>query len=192
MCWKGNNPGFKKWAALLAACFLFVGYQAPDGLPERLRKKLEAAVEGAFESADCSISLLAVPGTLNKETPVALGGENLFEIRSGTQLLGYAYLGEAPSMKNVFDYVVLLGPDLRLLKTKVLIYRENHGRQIGSQRWLKQFIGLLPGEQPEYGSDVDAISGATISAKSMTRAIAQVMQSVEILSRAGYFDSPEG
>ncbi|MEX0275177.1 MAG: FMN-binding protein, partial [Flavobacteriaceae bacterium] len=95
--------------------------------------------------------------------------------------IGFAYLGQAPSKKNTFDYVVFLEPDLRIKKSKILIYREDHGRQIGSQRWLKQFIGRKPGDTLIYGETVDAISGATISASSMTRAVQDVLTSLKIL-----------
>ena len=106
----------------------------------------------------------------------------LFEIQTSEgSALGYAYLGKAPSMKNVFDYLVLLEPDLQIKKAKVLIYREDYGRQIGSQRWLKQFIGAGSGDTLIYGEEIDAISGATISAKSMTQAINQVLTTMVAL-----------
>ena len=67
----------------------------------------------------------------------------------------------------------------------MLIYREDYGRQIGSQRWLKQFIGKKVGEQLGYGEDVDAIAGATISAKSMTKAVNDVLESLKVLQEKG-------
>lgn len=38
-----------------------------------------------------------------------------------------------------------------------------HGQQIGSQRWLKQFIGKTKNDNLEIGKDISGISGATIS-----------------------------
>jgi len=64
-----------------------------------------------------------------------------------------------------------------------LIYREEHGKQIGSQRWLKQFIGLSSTDNPSYGENIDAISGATISASSMTMAVGNVLKSIQILKQ---------
>ncbi len=166
-------------AVLCAALFAF--HSPFSGIPARLKQKLDSAVQTTFELGDFKLTRVQVTADIEDKTPVTISGENLFRVESGSQLKGYAYLGEAPSMKNVFDYVVLLNPDLSIRKSKVLIYREDYGRQIGSQRWLKQFIGSKSGESLEYGTDIDAISGATISAKSMTTAVNRVLASLEVL-----------
>jgi len=62
-----------------------------------------------------------------------------------------------------------------------LIYREDYGGEIGSKRWLKQFIGKKPSDKLRYEEDIIAISGATISANSMTNAMNQFLQNLEIL-----------
>lgn len=115
-------------------------------------------------------------------------GDNLFEVVSQGKSLGYVYVGVAPSLKKTFDYVVLFDPDMSIKKSKILIYREDHGRQVGSQRWLKQFIGRKSGETLVYGKDIDGISGATVSAKSMTLAVSQVLESMEILKESQVFN----
>ncbi|WP_350293783.1 FMN-binding protein [uncultured Croceitalea sp.] len=167
---------------LLVPCmfFLMLGF-TPVQLSPRLKEKLHNAVQSTFAIDGFNLELLEVSKDINAKTAVELGGENLFRIKKDEKLLGFVYLGEAPSMKNVFDYVILFNPDLSVKKSKVLIYRENHGRQIGSQRWLKQFIGLKVGDSVTYGKEIDAIAGATISAKSMTNAIAEVLESMTVL-----------
>lgn len=159
---------------MLCMAFLFLGF-VPEKISPRLQQKLYKAVLTTFETEAFELKLV--------ETD--LGEDSLYRIESGESLLGYAYLGKAPSMKDVFDYVVLFNPDVSVKKAKVLLYRENHGRQIGSQRWLKQFIGKSTAETLEYGSDIDAISGATISAKSMTMAVNEVLKRMDKLQSEG-------
>ena len=77
--------------------------------------------------------------------------------------------------------MVMFDNDLIIKKSKVLIYRENYGQQIGTQRWLKQFIGMSPSSEVNYGENVAAISGATISASSMARAVNRVLITMKIL-----------
>ncbi len=166
-------------AAFCAA--LFFWSFARTGISARLKQKLDSAVQSTFELEQFRLTQVSVAPEIDSRTPVSLDEDHLFQITAGDRLMGYAYLGEAPSMKNVFDYVVLLNPDLSIRKSKVLIYREDYGRQIGSQRWLRQFIGIKPGDPIRYGEEVDAISGATISAKSMTKAVKEVMESLAIL-----------
>ncbi|MBL4605152.1 MAG: FMN-binding protein, partial [Flavobacteriaceae bacterium] len=97
------------------------------------------------------------------------------------KVVGYAYIGKAPSKTDLFDYLILLNTEFIVAKTKVLIYRENYGGEIGSRRWLKQFIGLKSQDKVIYGKDIIPISGATISTKSMTRAVNSFLQNLQVL-----------
>ena len=90
-------------------------------------------------------------------------------------------------MKNVFDYAVVLSPDLEIVNTKVLIYREQHGRQIGAKRWLQQFFNMDTTNRPVLGKDIDGITGATISATSMTKAVHNLLVDIDYLKSQGYF-----
>ncbi len=168
------------WAVFCTAFFL-VAFQMPK-ISAKLQEKLDNAVRTTFELEDFSLIPITVDAALNQSTPSELGGENLFRIKTGESTIGFVYLGKAPSLKNVFDYVVLFTPDLTVKKSKILIYREDHGRQVGSQRWLQQFIGKKSGETLTYGEDIDGISGATISAKSMTMAVSNILESMKVLN----------
>lgn len=59
-----------------------------------------------------------------------------------------------------------LGGDL--VELKILDYQSEHGYEITSKWWLKQFVKHQD-EPYKYGKNIDGISGATISIKSMIR-----------------------
>ncbi|PWL40452.1 FMN-binding protein [Flagellimonas aquimarina] len=168
---KANNF-WKYKLAIVCIAFLFSSF-APKKISPLLQQKLNSAVQTTFAVEVFQLDMIQVD----------LGTDILFKINQENEFLGYAYLGKAPSMKDIFDYVVLFNPDLSIKKSKVLIYRENHGRQIGSQRWLKQFIGIGIGDTLDYGKDIDAISGATISAKSMTKAVEKMLGRLAVLKK---------
>ena len=65
-----------------------------------------------------------------------------------------------------FQYYFVLDIDLNVVKSAVHYYPGDYGYEITSKWWQKQFIGYQ-GEDLVYGKNVDAISGATISAQSM-------------------------
>nr|WP_297916813.1 FMN-binding protein [uncultured Allomuricauda sp.] len=179
---KENKYVFLIGIIIFGVSFFLSGFSSSDlKLSPRLQEKLNNAVKTTFEVETFRLENIKIPNEVNAKTPVEFGGENLFKISQDSQTLGYVYLGQAPSMKNIFDYVVLFTNDMHIKKSKVLIYREDYGRQIGSQRWLKQFIGKKSGDTLVYSKDVDAISGATISAKSMTKAINDVLASIKTL-----------
>ena len=72
-----------------------------------------------------------------------------------------------------FDYIILFDNDLSILKIAVVDYPGDYGYEITSKGWLKQFNGYK-GAKMRYGKEVDAISGATISANSLTKDVVDV------------------
>jgi len=78
----------------------------------------------------------------------------------------FVYIGKSRSKFEHFDYMVLFDESKSIKLVRVLIYRENYGGEVGSRRWLKQWIGI---SKPKHM--VDAISGATISVHSLKQSI---------------------
>ena len=62
-----------------------------------------------------------------------------------------------------------------------MVYREDYGGEIGSKRWLKQFIGKTQNDELRYGDNIAAISGATISVQVMTKAMNDLLKSIKTL-----------
>lgn len=165
---------------ILLAAILLSSFTEEQFSP-RLQKKIDSAVLTTYDIDSYTLEQITVTNKINKNTKAELTGDNLFKVLQGDEFVGYIYVGETPSMKKVFDYIILFSPDLTIKKSKVLIYREEYGLQIGSQRWLKQFIGLTVSDSAIYEENIDGIAGATISASSMTRATDNVLKSLKIL-----------
>lgn len=162
------------FVVLLFVCFAF-------NSGEPLMEKFRDAIADAYETEIFVLKEIMVPAKTAEKLSVEVNQKNLFEIKSEGKLLGYAYLGEAPSKKRMFDYAVFFTPDFIIKKSKVLIYREDFGRQIGTRRWLSQFKGMSSENRPKFEENISGISGATISASSMTRAVNNVLQSISVL-----------
>ncbi len=179
------RPGSRKLFLAGTACLgLLLFSFAEIQFPPILQKKVDNAVRTTYGIETYSLSAITVSEELKKSVKAKLDGDHLFKVVNGDSLIGYIYVGEAPSMKKVFDYIILFDPDLRINKSKVLIYREDYGLQIGSQRWLKQFTGLGINDNATYGGNIDAIAGATISAESMTKATNEVLETLKKLREA--------
>lgn len=162
---------------LLPLCLLLTGFT----IPKKLEKKVDKVITSYFESEEFSKKLIKVDASLDAEIPADFT-DNLFAIEDARGLLGYAYIGNAPSKTATFDYLMLFDTDFIVIKSKVLIYREEYGGEIGSRRWLKQFIGTSSeSETLTPTKNISAISGATISVRSMTNAVNDVLQSIGIL-----------
>lgn len=148
--------------------------------PPKLDKKIHASIEKTYQTKDYSLQAIQLSEATEAATTSAMQG-NVYRVVGTTDTLGYIYVAQAPSMKNIFDYIVLFDSDIQVMRAKVLIYREQHGRQIGTRRWLRQFDGLSTTARPELGVNVDGITGATISVNSMTKAMHDLLESMDYL-----------
>lgn len=148
------------------------------GPPKSLEKRVDKEVKDVFEISTYNFENVKVPSTINSKLPSKITEENFFQIRSKGTILGYVYLDNAPSKTAKFDYLVIFDKDLKIARTKVLVYREEYGGEIGSRRWLSQFTGKSNNDSLD---DIAAISGATISVRSMKNAMSDILRSVEIL-----------
>jgi len=157
------------------------------GLPQKINKKINKEITLVFGIEGFSTNMMTISSEVNSLLPTKIKEDNLFKILKEEKTIGYFYIGKAPSKTDQFDYMVLFDTKLNVRKAKVLIYREDYGNEIGSKRWLKQFIGKSSEDNLKYGQNVDAISGATISARSMTFAINRLLQSIKILKEQHIF-----
>jgi len=152
-----------------------------SNLPKNIAKKIDKEIKAAYSIDNYTLNALIFDECITESLPSKFGENNLFKISSNNNFVGYAYVSKAPSKTDEFDYLVLFDIDFIILKSKVLIYREDYGSEIGSKRWLKQLIGKTQNDTLIYGNNIAAISGATISVKSMTNAVNNLLKSIKFL-----------
>lgn len=92
----------------------------------------------------------------------------------------FAIFTQAVGRYDPFDYVVITSNKFAVVKVRVLKYRSEHGGEIASKKWLKQFENYTSGAL-RYKKEISALSGATISAGSIVDDIPKVL---EILKRS--------
>lgn len=153
---------------LVTLAFLSAG--ATDFYPE---EKALKAVKSALKEKDISFKQqIEITTWLEKTEPFTLYS---FERVNGETF--YAAFTHSKGRYDYFDYVVIINTKLEVEKVKVLKYRSENGGEISSKKWLEQFIGYTTGYL-HYKKDISAISGATISAMSISRDIPKVMEVV--------------
>ncbi len=127
--------------------------------------------------------------------PNSLNGtpDRLYRLSHADTLLGWllirksaaCHLGgcfEGRTEKGVayeeFTYAVFLDPDRRIKRILILEMESDYGYQISSKSWLRQMEGLR-GCELTYGQQPDAISGATISARSLVEDLKNICYLLE-------------
>ena len=90
---------------------------------------------------------------------------------SGDQVDGYALFDREIGQHEYIDFATFFDCDGRVTRVEVVAYREPYGDGIRSKRFRRQFVGKEAGSGFRPGHDIDIISGATLSARAMAKAV---------------------
>ncbi len=99
--------------------------------------------------------------------------QKVFRVKKDGEESGFAIAAQGKGRHDKFYYLIYFTEDKEVDWIRVTGYFSNHGGQITSKRWLQQFKGFAGGIL-NYGKDVQAISGATISGNSITDGIKEI------------------
>lgn len=166
----------------------FISFSIDDndlGLSKSALKKVEKTISQLWQEREVIWEKVLVNEDSRRTLSFNIKSNQLFRLKNNGILMGYMYLDEAPGKFDKFDYMVIFNPDLSVLASKVLIYREDYGGEIASKRWLKQFIGKKDGKKMEFGKDIQGISGATISVRSFSIGIKKLSLNMQELKKSG-------
>lgn len=144
--------------------FLLSGTALAEGtkLPH---KKTIKAMEVHFQNSPETSLMELSDQTLSSEN--LHKKDCLFTISEDGQVKGYLLSTSAIGRYDFFDYSIIYSKELVVLGVIVSAYRSTHGAGICQKKWLAQFQGYQGGPL-KMGSDIDGISGGTLSASSMT------------------------
>jgi len=159
--------------------FLFVLYLIASGgvavnatPPIIIDKALNAEIKKQLNKTDYSLLPVSVPDKFK------VNGR-YFSINSASnQQLKYAYMGRVNTNRSgnqsendgsdYLDYIIFYSPTFEIQRVKVIRFSSEHGAEVCSAGWLKQFIGHTPGKNLIVGKNVDAVSGATVTVNVFT------------------------
>ena len=145
---------------IFLVCFLPIHCQ--DGFLTKKEKK-EAS---RFFPGDLQVEQADLEGQTLALDSLLMEGDAVFQFKLDGELTGYMLRTRAMGRYDHFDYVVFYSPELTVKGVKVTVYRSTHGAAICQKKWLSQFEGYQGG-QLVLGKDIDAISGASISAQAL-------------------------
>lgn len=139
-------------------------------------KTAERAVKSALKNKNLSLSeRLEIKESTVKKEPIVVYKIN---DASSSDHSRFAVFTQAKGRYDFFDYLLIVSNNAVVEIVDVFKYRSEHGGEIASKKWLRQFENYSEGEL-NYGTDISAISGATLSAKSITNDIPTVIQLIK-------------
>jgi Na+-translocating ferredoxin:NAD+ oxidoreductase RnfG subunit len=81
---------------------------------------------------------------------------------------GYALFDEERGQHELISFGTFFDATGRVTRVEVMAYREPYGDGIRAERFRQQFVGRSAQSGFAPGRDIDAVSGATISSRSMS------------------------
>ena len=88
--------------------------------------------------------------------------------------IAFAFLDNVIGKSMPISFLVILDINGNIINTIVIKYREAYGGEVGNKGWLRQFENRGKNSGYEISKDIDGISGATISVKSMSKGIQKI------------------
>ncbi len=95
-------------------------------------------------------------------------------------VLGWAVIDDEKGMHEPITFAVLVGPDGRVQRQEVMVYREPEGDGVTQARFRRQFVGKTSKDALRAGVDIRIVSGATISSTSMAMGVKRAAAIVEL------------
>lgn len=148
---------------LIMTILLFV--QSSFGLSDRQERRLNKLIEKVYQTDSDQVTWKALDLASRK-----YDGDVLIELSYQSEIMGY--LAGRKIADQYLNYFPVFAFDAKgiLLQAYILEMNTIKGSEISSRMWLRQFSGYQ-GEALEYGRQIDALSGATLSGLSMVREV---------------------
>lgn len=99
----------------------------------------------------------------------------MYVARGNEQVLGFAFEDVIAGKWGPIHYLAGLDPLGSVLEVVVLDYQEIRGRPIAKKRFLRQYKSKSIRDPVRLRSDIDGITGATISSRSMTDGVRKLL-----------------
>jgi Na+-translocating ferredoxin:NAD+ oxidoreductase RnfG subunit len=106
---------------------------------------------------------------------------NVWTIERSNQVVAYLFDISIKGRAHTFTSLVLMDTAASVLQVRITSYPSTHGVQITNRRWLSK-LKIDSATKYQYGENVDALSGATISAKGLINSIESLR--IEIKSKS--------
>lgn len=107
----------------------------------------------------------------------------LWEVSENGKPAGYFIVDEVVGKHEFITYAVALATDGKVRQVEILDYRETYGYQIRNPLWRAQFVGKSLADPVRLESDIQNISGATLSCRHVTEGVRRILATYEHVLR---------
>jgi electron transport complex protein RnfG len=102
---------------------------------------------------------------------------------------GYALFDDQLGLHEPISFATFFSADAHITRVEVVTYREPYGDGVRADRFRRQFVGRNGQSRFRPGTDIDAISGATISSRSLCVGVERAAALLEMALRSKAIDT---
>ena len=161
---------------IVTLCVLYTLQFSDTNYYESNIKRTNKVLSKVWEDKEVELKEVQIPSSMLEK--LSIKNIELYTVKESNDNIAYAYFTDAPSKIDKFTYMIIFDLNLKIMYTEVLKYRENYGAEICSKRFLRQFEGKSNGIDLEFDEDIDGVSGATISSKSITISVKKASKNI--------------
>ena len=166
---RANRMPDRPWLRRVGVCAvsLIVATLVPLGCNGAAGPEMLETVTGAFADAR---SLEERPGLGEGSAAI-----RIWEIAGTSSRLGYLAEKQCQAKSGTFTLWVVLDNNLVVQSATVREYTAQRGIEITSPAFGRQFVGKTASSPIRVGEDIDAITGATVSSRSMANGVREIL-----------------
>jgi len=88
---------------------------------------------------------------------------------------GHFFVDEVYGKHEFITYAVAVDPEGRVRQIEIMDYRETYGYQVRESAWRAQFVGKKVTDPLKLETDIQNISGATLSCRHVTEGVKRIL-----------------
>lgn len=106
--------------------------------------------------------------------------QKFWKVYNGKEFVGYFVLDQVLGKHELITYALAIDTNGKVLSTDILEYNESYGYEVREKSWRKQFEGKTVADKFELDSDIENISGATLSCKHISDGVKRILTVYEL------------
>ena len=96
---------------------------------------------------------------------------------------GYAMIANEIGKDQFITFIVGIRPDFKVQRVALMVFRENRGWEVDDARFTGQFQGKSGKDRLLIGSDIEGVTGATLSSRAFCRGTKKALLMCEAIYR---------
>ncbi len=171
--------------------FIILSFGFVSSLEAKVFMKRDEALSTAFpDAAEIEKNEIFLSSDQSKAIESLARAKNesklyiIYEAKNGEKTLGYAIIDTHSLRTKTETVMFVINPDGTLKQTEVLAFFEPQDYQAGGN-WMELFEGKNSDDSLKVGKDIPNITGATITANSLSQATRRILAVFKVASEQG-------